>query len=104
MLHFDGWRIDLTSRTLFNPQGEVMPLSGMEFQFLRILVEYPERIFSRDQLLELAAGRAMHPHDRSVDVMMSRIRQHLGDDGKSPRYIKTVRNQGYIFAANVERL
>lgn len=103
-LRFDGWVLDLTQRRLSNPQGEEVTLTGMEFQILRILVEYPERIFSREQLLELSRGREMQPYDRSVDVMMSRIRQHLGDDGKSPRYIKTVRNQGYIFSASVQRV
>ena len=79
-----------------------MPLSGAEYRLLKIFVEHPQRVLSRDQLMDLTKGRDADPFDRSIDLQISRLRQKLGDDARSPDLIKTVRNEGYVLACPVE--
>ena len=85
-----------------SPQGVVVPLSGAEYRLLKIFVEHPQRVLSRDQLMDLTKGRDADPFDRSIDLQISRLRQKLGDDARSPDLIKTVRNEGYVLACPVE--
>jgi two-component system OmpR family response regulator len=80
----------------------VVPLSGAEFRLLLALVERPGRVLSRDQLLDLSRGREAVAFDRSIDVLISRLRDRLRDDGKNPAIIKTVRGEGYVFTAKIE--
>jgi len=101
-LRFAGWTLDLTGRNLVSPHHVVVPLSGAEFRLLRVFVTYPNRVLSRDQLMDLTVGREADPFDRSVDVQVSRLRQRLGDDAREPIIIKTVRGEGYVLAASVE--
>lgn len=101
-MHFAGWTLDLSARHLLDPQGVTIALSGAEFRLLRIFLEHPNRVLNRDQLLNLAKGRDADPFDRSIDLQVSRLRQKLGDDAKSPQLIKTVRSEGYVLAAEVE--
>jgi two-component system OmpR family response regulator len=103
-LRFAGWTLDLTGRNLVSPQHVVVALSGAEFRLLRVFVTYPNRVLSRDQLMDLTVGREADPFDRSVDVQVSRLRQRLGDDAREPVIIKTVRGEGYVLAASVESL
>lgn len=98
---FDGWRLDPVSRHLEAESGLIVPLSGAEYRLLRVLLAHPNRVLSRDQLLELTQGREAEPFDRSIDVLISRLRRHLQDEPKSPRIIKTVRGQGYVLAVRV---
>ena len=100
-LGFAGWSLDLTARHLVNPQGVVVALSGAEFRLLKVFLEHPNRVLNRDQLLNLTQGRAADPYDRSVDLMISRLRQKLGEDARAPQLLKTVRNEGYVLAAAV---
>jgi len=100
-LRFAGWRLDLTARHLVNPQSVVVALSGAEFRLLKVFLEHPNRVLNRDQLLNLTQGRDADPFDRSIDLMISRLRQKLGEDARSPQIIKTVRNEGYVLAASV---
>ena len=100
---FADWTLDLATRNAIAPDGLVVPLSGAEFRLLRVFLEHPQRILSRDQLLELAAGREAVLFDRSIDVLVGRLRRRLRDDGKDPVLIKTVRGAGYVFSAAVER-
>ena len=100
-LGFAGWTLDLTARHLVNPQGVVVALSGAEFRLLKVFLEHPNRVLNRDQLLNLTQGRDADPFDRSIDLMISRLRQKLGEDARSPRILKTVRNEGYVLAAGV---
>ncbi|MDO9216048.1 MAG: response regulator transcription factor, partial [Lacisediminimonas sp.] len=100
-LLFNGWALDLVARHLQTPQGTIVMLSGAEFRLLKVLLERPNRVLTRDQLLNLTQGRDADPFDRSVDIQVSRLRQKLGDDARSPAIIKTVRNGGYVLAANV---
>jgi two-component system OmpR family response regulator len=69
-----------------------------------VFVEHPSRVLHRNQLMDLALGRDATPFDRSIDVQVSRLRMRLRDDAREPRIIKTVRSEGYLLAAQVERL
>ncbi len=100
---FDGWRLDLTKRELYSSDGVLMPLTAGEFDLLVALVEHPNRVLSRDQLLDLTKGRSAGPFDRAVDVQISRLRRKIEPDPKEPSVIKTVRGGGYLFAASVDR-
>ena len=103
-LRFAGWTLDLTARNLVSSQQVVVALSGAEFRLLRVFLSYPNRVLSRDQLMDLTVGREADPFDRSVDVQVSRLRQRLGDDAREPAIIKTVRGEGYVLASGVEQL
>lgn len=101
-LRFAGWTLDLIARHLIDPDEMVVVLSGAEFRMLKIFLEHPNRVLNRDQLLNMTQGRDADPFDRSIDIQISRIRQKLGEDARSPQIIKTVRNGGYVLAVNVE--
>jgi two-component system, OmpR family, response regulator len=100
-LAFAGWRLDTATRVLTAPDGVVVPLSGGEYRLLRILLEHPNRVLNRDQLVELIHGRSAEPYDRAIDVQVSRLRQRLRDESREPQLIKTVRGEGYVLAAEV---
>ncbi len=102
---FDGWRLDLVRRELKSPDGAVVNLSGGEFSLLRVFVESPQKVMTRDQLLDHARGPDSDAYDRAIDVQISRLRRKL-DDGGSPGsggLIRTVRNEGYMFMPRVLR-
>ncbi|HSG76631.1 MAG TPA: response regulator [Burkholderiales bacterium] len=99
---FGAWRLDTVARHLVSGQGVVTPLSGAEFRLLRIFLEHPNHVLSRDQLMMLTHGREAEPFDRSIDNQVSRLRHRLGDDPGEPRIIKTVRGEGYVLAVPVE--
>ena len=101
-LAFAGWRLDTATRTLLAPDGVMVPLSGGEYRLLRILLEHPNRVLNRDQLMELIHGREAEAYDRAIDVQVSRLRQRLRDDCREPQLIKTVRGEGYVLAASVD--
>jgi two-component system OmpR family response regulator len=82
----------------------VVSLSGAEFRLLSVFLEHPNRVMDRNQLMDLTQGRESAPFDRSIDVQVSRLRARLRDEGRESRIIKTVRNEGYVLAAAVERL
>ncbi|MCU9948758.1 response regulator [Pseudomonas solani] len=98
-IRFDAWRLNGVLRQLQSPEGLVVPLSNAEFRLLWVFLERPRRVLSREQLLDAARGRSIEAFDRSIDLLVSRLRQKLGDDPKSPRLIKTVRGEGYLFDA-----
>jgi len=98
---FAGWMLDVVTRSLTSPQGVVVPLGGTEFRLLRIFLDHPNRVLTRDQLIDLMLSRDANPFDRAIDVQVSRLRHRLGDDAKEPAIIKTVRSQGYVLAAEV---
>ena len=81
--------------------GVAITLSSGEFRLLQMLAETPNCVFSRDQLMDALAGRDAGPYDRTVDVMISRLRRRLGDDARDPVLIKTVRSEGYVFTMPV---
>jgi len=94
---FDGWELHREERTLVSPTGLVVALSNAEFRLLNTFLQTPRRLFSRDQLMEQARGRAMDAFERSIDLLVSRLRQKLADDPDEPSMIKTVRGAGYMF-------
>ncbi|MDF3845832.1 MULTISPECIES: response regulator [Pseudomonas] len=96
-VRFDQWRLDSVLRQLHSPEGLVVPLSNAEFRLLWVFLERPRRVLNRELLLDAARGRAIEAFDRSIDLLVSRLRQKLGDDPRSPRLIKTVRGEGYLF-------
>jgi two-component system, OmpR family, response regulator len=104
MLAFAGWTLDTARRELVSPAGAVVELSGGEYDLLITLVEHPQRVLSRERLLELARNRvSVDPaSDRSVDVQVSRLRRKLEPEEGSPTVIKTVRGAGYMFVPQVE--
>ncbi len=99
---FAGWALDLVRRELRSPQGVVVNLSSGEFSLLRVFVERPQRVLTRDQLLELARGPDSEAFDRAIDVQISRLRRKL-DDGGGQDLIRTIRNEGYMFTPKVRR-
>ena len=99
---FAGWTLDVATRNLTSPDSVVIPLSGTEFKLLRIFLDHPNRVLTRDQLVELMMSRDAVPFDRALDVQISRLRNRLRDDAKEPAIIKTVRGQGYVLAAPVD--
>lgn len=98
ILQFDGWSLDLEARLLRDAGGRVRPLTAQEFNLLSILAQRPGRVLSRDQLLDFAANRDWSPYDRSIDVMIGKIRRKIGDTGPEHRVIRTIRGAGYMFA------
>ena len=102
LLTFLGWRIDCASRQLTDPSETRIVLTGAEFCLLQVLCERAGRVLSRDQLLDLTQGRSAGSLERSVDVLISRLRRKIERDPHDPEIIKTVRSGGYLFAANVE--
>lgn len=103
LLRFAGRTLDLGARHLVGTDGVVVPLTGAEFNLLRLLAEHPNQVLSRDQLLDGLSGREAGPFDRTVDVLVSRLRRRLGDDAREAGLIRTVRNGGYMLATPVER-
>ncbi len=103
-LSFANWTLNLNSSHLTSPQGIVIPLSAGEFRLLRVFLDYPKRVLTRDQLLELSQGREALAFDRSVDVLVGRLRRHLGENAKQPEIIKTARGIGYKLAAEVNSI
>ncbi|MCY1256526.1 Transcriptional regulatory protein OmpR [compost metagenome] len=102
LLAFGDWQLDTTARHLIDQDGVIVALSGAEYRLLRVFVDHPQRVLNRDQLLSLTQGREAEMFERSIDLLVSRLRQHLRDDAREPRYIKTVRSEGYVFSTPVE--
>jgi two-component system, OmpR family, response regulator len=102
VLVFDGWRLDTARRQLFTPDDMLLPLRAGEYELLLAFLDHPQRVLSRDQLLDLARGRNASPFDRSVDVQVSRLRRKIEPDPADPTLIRTVRGGGYIFSTVVE--
>jgi two-component system OmpR family response regulator len=98
---FRGWELDVLTRELTRSDGVVVDLSAGEFDLLLTLLESPQKVLTRDYLLETARNRTLETFDRAIDVQVSRLRRKIEDDGT---LIKTVRGSGYIFSAEVERL
>lgn len=103
VLTFSGWRLDLGTRQLTNPVGEPVELSTGEYDLLVAFAERPQRVLSRDRLLDLAKGRAAVAFDRSIDVQVGRLRRKIEIDASAPQLITTVRGGGYMFTPQVLR-
>jgi two-component system OmpR family response regulator len=101
MIGFGRWKLDTTARHLLDPDGTVVSLSGAEFRLLRVFLDHPNRVLSRDHLLNLTQGRDAELFERSIDLLVSRLRQRLQDGAREQTYIKTVRSEGYVFSMAV---
>ena len=101
--HFDRWGLDTGARALLRDDGVTVPLSTGEYDLLIALVERPQRVLNRDQLLDLARGRSAAGLDRSIDTQVSRLRKKLELDPGDPQIIKTVWGGGYMFTPVVSR-
>jgi two-component system OmpR family response regulator len=102
-LRFANWRFDRVKRQLLSADGVVVPLSSAEFRLLAAFVQHAGRVLSRDRLIELTRAPGVDVNDRSVDHGVSRLRGKLGDAPREPALIRTVRGEGYLFDAKVER-
>jgi len=95
-LHFCDWTLDLGAHHLRDPEGVVVALSAGEFRVLRALAENLDRVLTRDHLVDALAGREANRLDRTIDVLVSRLRRRLRDDAREPRMLRTVRSEGYM--------
>jgi len=102
ILAFGNWKLDTSARHLVDPAGVVVALSGAEYRLLRVFLDHPQRVLNRDQLLNLTQGRDAELFERSIDLLVSRVRQRLNDGARDQTYIKTVRSEGYVFSMPVE--
>ena len=89
--------LDLKSRTLSDAKGRDIPITAMEFELLKALIEHPNQVLSRDQLLTLTRNREWEPFDRSIDIRITRLRRKVEQDPAHPQAIRTVRGAGYMF-------
>ncbi len=99
--HFEGWQANFDAYTLINSQGQETSMSRAEAQVLRLFLDSPKRLISRNQMLDTLGGTAGESFDRAMDVRISRLRTKLGEDPKNPRLIKTIYGAGYIFLGDV---
>jgi len=99
---FSGWVLDTASHQLTSPQGIGVTLSASEYQLLKVFLSHANRVLTRDQLMDLVKGREQDAFDRSIDLRVSRLRQKLRDDARTPKLIKTLRSEGYVLTAHVE--
>ncbi len=104
VISFNGWRLDIHAQLLINASNEEINITGHEFAILNALINSAGRTLSRSQLLDdIAPGKVeLSPYDRSLDVMVAKLRKKLGDSPRRPRFIRTVRQLGYMFIADVQ--
>ncbi len=103
ILAFDGWTLDTARRELTAPGGGTVDIAGAEYDMLLAFLEHPQRVLTRDQVLELSRHRIGEIFDRSVDVLVSRLRRKIEPEQGGRPLIKTVRGAGYMFTAEVTR-
>jgi len=103
VLEFGGWTLDINRRELTRTDGASVDLTSYEFDLLAAMARRPARVLSRDQILDLIAHRDWQPLDRSIDVLVGKLRRKLNDDPSNPSLIKTIRGVGYMFAPPNER-
>jgi DNA-binding response OmpR family regulator len=100
-LAFDGWQIDLAARSLSRPDGKAVSLTTGEFELLAVFTRHPNRVLTRDELMDALHRREAGPYDRSIDVQVGRLRRKIERDPAQPELIKSVRGIGYVFTAQV---
>ncbi|WP_126172005.1 response regulator [Altericroceibacterium xinjiangense] len=104
LVRFGRCILDVELRKLFGPDGAEVPLTAMEYDLLRTFAEHPNKVLTRDRILDLAHSTEMEAFDRSVDSRIVRLRRKLEEDPAKPQVLKTVRGRGYVFAPGAERL
>jgi DNA-binding response OmpR family regulator len=95
--------LDLAAHRLYDASGEEIPLTSMEFDLLQAFARHPDRVLSRERLLELAHNRDGDVFDRSIDLRIARIRKKIEQDATKPQVLKTVRGAGYMFSSGRKR-
>ena len=103
-LRFAEWTLDTLSHQLTHDDGSLLDLSGSDAMLLGMFLQQPGVVLDRDTISDATRGRESLPMERGIDVQISRLRQKLGDNGKSPRIIKTIRGSGYMLIAEVHEL
>lgn len=103
VLKFDGWTLDENSRNLTSPTGVARRLPKGEYRALRLMLDTPGKIFTREQLIRHMTGRDLRPNDRTVDVTIRRIRKHFESDIDSPELISTIHGEGYRFVGKIDK-
>ena len=101
VLRFSGWTLDLGVHELISPQGMKIHLTTNEFRLLTIFAKSSNRVMNRDRILDMLSEREWNPDDRSIDVLVGKLRKKLGRDSNDNEFIKTIRGEGYIFTAQV---
>lgn len=101
VMRFDRWMLDFRRRELQGDDGVGVPLSTAEFRLLKVFVEHPGMVLTRDQLMDMTVGREAEPFDRSIDNQVSRLRRKVEADPKNPIIIQTHRGGGYSFTPEV---
>jgi len=99
---FGGWELNIGLRKLKNPKGEAVELTNVEFRVLTVFLSVPQRVLTRDQLLELSRVHSGEVYDRAIDLQILRLRRKIEVDPAHPRFITTERGAGYVFAAPVQ--
>ena len=102
-IRFAGWRLELQSRRLFAADGKEIAVTTGEFDLLSVFTDNPNKVMSRDQLLQATRNRDAGPYDRAIDMQIARLRRKIEIDPDNPVLIKSVRGAGYIFTPQVER-
>jgi two-component system phosphate regulon response regulator OmpR len=97
-VRFGRFILNLAGNNLSTEEGDSIALTSMEFDLLKAFATHPNRVLSRDQLLDLAHGRGAEPFDRSIDIRITRLRRKIETDPDHPQIIKTIRGAGYMFA------
>ena len=99
-VRFGDCSLDMESHKLYDDEGAEITITAMEFDLLKAFAENPNRVLSRDQLLNMAHNRGWEPFDRSIDIRIARMRRKIEKDPAKPQIIKTVRGAGYMFSTN----
>ena len=102
VLRFAGWTVDRGARRLTDPEGARVALTSAEFDLLSTFCDHPGRVLSRERLLDLTQGPGSLSQDRSVDIVVSRLRLKIEANPREPGFVQTVRSSGYIFSPAVE--
>lgn len=103
IVKFHGWSLNTRSHSLTNSNNINTPITGHEFAILNALIDAAGRTLSREQLLDKVGNSREHdPFDRSLDVMVAKLRRKLGDDAKMPQFIRTIRQAGYMFIGKID--
>ena len=100
-IRFEGLELNVAKRSLVASDGSNIELTTGEFDLLVAFAQRPERVLSRDNIMDLLKGHEWSPMDRSIDALVVRLRRKIEPDPGSPKFIKTVRGVGYVFAAEI---
>lgn len=103
-IQFDQWILDRETHAIIGVDKIVIPLSQREYDLLILFLEHPRRILSREQIMDLMYDKLFDPQDRTIDVLIGRVRKKIEIDPKNPQILLTVRGGGYQFKAKIEAL